>query len=125
MPSVSQRPPAFPSHLPTADLVVLDFDLLQKNDPAETERMFVTCQKKGFFYLKNNNVNTDAAFKFGKNLFEIPTAEKEKYLMGDGVNYLGYKRVGEFIVDSKGTPDSQETWNVHSVVNNLTLVFKR
>jgi isopenicillin N synthase-like dioxygenase len=112
MPSVSQRPPAFPGHLPTASLVVLDFALLLKNDPTEMERMFVACRAKGFFYLKNHNVDTDAAFKFTKDLYDIPLSEKEKYAMGDGVNYLGYKRVGEFIVDSKGTPDSQETWNV-------------
>jgi len=47
-------------------------------------------------------------------LYDIPLAEKEKYAMGEGVNYLGYKRIGEFVVDKKGTPDSQETWNVES-----------
>lgn len=112
MPSVSQLVPPFPANLPTASLIVLDFDLLLKKDAQEVEKLYTACHQKGFFYLKNHKVDTDAAFQFGKDLYDIPLAEKEKYAMGDGVNYLGYKRIGEFVVDSKGTPDSQETWNV-------------
>jgi len=114
MPSISQLVPAFPENLPTASLIVLDFDLLLKNDTEEVEKLHNACHQKGFFYLKNHKVNTEAAFKFGKELYDIPLAEKEKYAMGEGVNYLGYKRIGEFVVDKKGTPDSQETWNVES-----------
>jgi isopenicillin N synthase-like dioxygenase len=87
--------------------------------------MFTICKEKGFFYLKNHNVDTAAAFKFGQDLYDIPLDEKEKYAMGDGVNYLGYKRVGEFIVDSKGTPDSQETWNVHPFQDTLTCSLQK
>ena len=114
MPSVSQLVPPFPAGLPTASLVTLDFDLLQKNDPKETERLFISCCDQGFFYLKNHRVPIADAFQFGRHLFNLPLEEKEKYAMGDGGNYMGYKHVGGFIVDSKGTPDSNETWNVLS-----------
>lgn len=114
MPSVSQLvPPPFPSDLPTAKLEILDFDLLRKNDSKETERLYISCRDQGFFYLTNHHVAVADAFQFGKELFEIPLDEKEIYAMGDGGNYLGYKHVGGFIVDRKGTPDSNETWNVH------------
>jgi non-haem dioxygenase in morphine synthesis N-terminal len=112
MPSVSQRPPPFPDDLPTLSLDVLDFDLLSKYDPREADRLYAACHEKGFFYLTNHGVDTDAAFKFGRDLYDIPMEEKEACAMGSGVNYLGYKRIGEFVVDSKGTRDSQETWNV-------------
>jgi isopenicillin N synthase-like dioxygenase len=104
--------PPFPSGLATADLIVLDFDLLSQGDEAEAKRFLAACKDEGFFYLKNHHVNTAAAFHFGKGLFDLPLQEKEGYAMGSGANYLGYKRVGDFIVDSQGTPDSQETWNV-------------
>jgi isopenicillin N synthase-like dioxygenase len=85
---------------------------LSKGDEEECRRLFNACQEKGFFYLKNHHVNTATAFNFGKELFDLPLEEKEQYAMGTGVNYLGYKRIGGFIIDAKGTPDSQETWNV-------------
>ena len=116
MPSVSQVVPPFPPDLPTASLVTLDFDLLQKNDPKETERLFISCRDQGFLYLENHRVAIADAFQFGRHLFSLPLEEKEKYAMGDGANYLGYKHVGGFIVDSKGTPDSNETWNVLSYI---------
>ena len=74
--------------------------------------MYAACCEDGFFYLKNHKVNAESAFEFGKELYDISLEETEAYAMGDGVNYLGYKRIGEIVVDSKGTPDSQETWNV-------------
>src|SRR5580704_16932632 len=111
--------PPFPTGLPTAELIVLDFDLLSKNDADECKRFFNACKENGFFYLKNHNVNIGPAFKFGKELFELPLDEKELYAMGGGGDYLGYKRIGDFIVDSKGTPDSQETWNVLPPMSNL------
>jgi len=118
MPSISQIPPPFPEHLPTAGLTILDFDLLLQGDAGETELLYTACHEKGFFYLKNHHVDRESAFNFAKELYDIPLEEKEKYAMGDGVNYLGYKRIGEFVIDSKGTPDSQETWNV-SVLSSL------
>ena len=114
MPSIRQLIPPFPEHLPTADLIVLDFDLLSTGDEAECRRFFEACKEKGFFYLKNHHVDTPAAFNFGRELFDLPLEEKEKYAMGEGGNYLGYKRLGGFVVDAKGTPDSQETWNVRA-----------
>jgi isopenicillin N synthase-like dioxygenase len=114
MPSISDLIPPFPSNLPTASLEVFDYDHLLQNDPDETQRLFVTCKDKGFFYLKNHNVDVVSAFKFGKHLMDIPLEEKQKYAMGTGSNYMGYKAIGGIVVDKKGTPDSNETWNVHS-----------
>jgi hypothetical protein len=74
--------------------------------------LYTSCHDKPPFYLKNHNVGTKAALKFGKDLYGIPFEEKGEYAMGDKVNYLGYRYIGEFIVDKRGTPDSQETWNV-------------
>jgi hypothetical protein len=112
MPSISQLIPPFPSHLPTASLEVFDFDRLLGNDPDETQRLFATCKDKGFFYLRNHNVDVLSAFQFGKDLMDIPLEEKQKYAMGTGSNYMGYKAIGGIVVDKKGTPDSNETWNV-------------
>jgi isopenicillin N synthase-like dioxygenase len=125
MPSVSQLAPAFPEYLPTAGLTVIDFDALLQNDAKEIERLYSACREKGFFYLKNHTVNAERAFEFGNELYNIPLEDKEACAMGDGVNYLGYKRIGEIVVDSKGTPDSQETWNVWvSACQSDGLVFK-
>ena len=112
MPSVRQLIPPWPDRLSTAALEVFDFDLLLNGDEAEIRRFFNACKEKGFFYLKNHHVDIGAAFNFGRELFQLPLEEKEKYAMGTGGNYLGYKRLGGFIVDAQGTPDSQETWNV-------------
>jgi len=71
-------------------------------------QLYTSCHEKVFFYLTNHHVEV---FNFDKDLDHIPVEEKERHAMGDVVNYLGYKRIGKF-VNSKGTPDSQETWNV-------------
>ena len=112
MPSISQLIPPFPEGLPAASLTALDFALLSRGDEEECRRFFNACKEKGFFYLRNHHVDTAAAFNFGRDLFELPLDEKEQYAMGEGGNYLGYKRIGGFVVDAQGTPDSQETWNV-------------
>ena len=103
MPSVSQIVPPFPDYLPSAALIELDFDLLAKHDPTECQRLFAACKEKRFFYLRNHHVDTDTAFQFGKELYDMPI-EEEKYLMGDGGAYIGYRKAGSFIADKKGTP---------------------
>lgn len=94
-------------HLPFSTLL-----FLSKGDDKEIERLFTSCHDKLPFYLKNHNVGTKAALIFGKDLYGIPLEEKAKDAIGDGINYLRYKHIGESIVDKRGTPDSQETWNV-------------
>ncbi|KAL1310664.1 hypothetical protein AAFC00_000930 [Neodothiora populina] len=57
-------------------------------------------------------MDADNLFDAGKQVFSLPLEEKVKYDFKDQGSYFGYKGYGEGIIDSKGTTDRNEFYNV-------------
>ena len=51
-------------------------------------------------------------FDLANETFKLPLDEKMKYEMGNTGRYFGYKMSGSNYVDSTGTPDKSEFYNV-------------
>ncbi|KAF1354849.1 hypothetical protein BDV97DRAFT_344114 [Delphinella strobiligena] len=51
-------------------------------------------------------------FDVGEEVFRLPVEEKIKYDFKDQGSYYGYKGYGEGVIDSKGTKDRNEFYNV-------------
>jgi hypothetical protein len=113
MPSkVQQTIPPFPEDVPTADIHTIDFDLLQDGDASEARKVYEASKGYGFFYLSNTHVDYDFMFDLANDTFTLPLDEKMKYEMGNTGRYFGYKMSGSNYVDSKGTPDKSEFYNI-------------
>ncbi|KAI7136265.1 Clavaminate synthase-like protein [Hortaea werneckii] len=56
----------------------------------------------------------DAAqlFSLGEKVFMLPTEEKQQYDFKDRGSYFGYKGLGAGVIDSQGTKDRNEFYNV-------------
>ncbi|RMX72420.1 hypothetical protein D0869_14638 [Hortaea werneckii] len=131
--------PPFPENIPTAPLLRLNLNRLLQGNKQETEKLWNTCRDIGFFYLdlrngqagKRDSVQEeddeavasqldgdglleDAAhlFTLGEKLFMLPTEEKQQYDFKDRGSYFGYKGLGAGVIDSKGTRDRNEFYNV-------------
>ena len=97
-----------------ASLMIIDYNLLVQQDPAELRKLFQASTELGFFYLKlGNQLDPSPIFTLAEKVFELPLDTKMKYEM-DGKNgvYFGYKAVGSMYVDKQGTPDKIEFWNI-------------
>ncbi|KAI7287066.1 Clavaminate synthase-like protein [Hortaea werneckii] len=64
--------------------------------------------------LDGNGLLEDAAqlFSLGEKVFMLPTEEKQEYDFKDRGSYFGYKGLGAGVIDSKGTRDRNEFYNV-------------
>ncbi|KAI7165585.1 Clavaminate synthase-like protein [Hortaea werneckii] len=64
--------------------------------------------------LDGNALLEDAAqlFSLGEKVFMLPTEEKQEYDFKDRGSYFGYKGLGAGVIDSKGTKDRNEFYNV-------------
>ena len=60
-----------------------------------------------------------ALFKAGQQFFDLPVEEKVKYDWSSINSYFGYKGYGEGMIDSKGTKDRNEFYNVCSTTPNI------
>lgn len=56
--------------------------------------------------------DADALFNIGEKVFELPVEEKLQYDFADQGSYYGYKGLGAGVIDSQGTKDSNEFYNV-------------
>lgn len=105
----------FTQSLPTASLLVIDYNALIQRDITEIGKLFQASTELGFFYLKVNNqlLDPDYMFKLAENVFQISLDDNLVYKM-DGKNgfYYGYKPVGSMVTDKTGTPDTIEFWNI-------------
>jgi isopenicillin N synthase-like dioxygenase len=113
MPSrIEDSIPPFPDDVPTADIYTVDFDKLRDGDAKEAQKVYEASRGYGFFYLSNTHVDYDFMFDVANETFKLPLDEKMKYEMGNTGSYFGYKMSGSNYVDSKGTPDKSEFYNV-------------
>ncbi|KAI7529475.1 Clavaminate synthase-like protein [Hortaea werneckii] len=134
--------PPFPENVPTAPLLRLDLNRLLQGNHQETEKLWNACRDIGFFYLdlrdgqagKRDSFQEekqeadeavtsqldgiglleDAAhlFALAEKLFMLPTEEKQQYDFKDRGSYFGYKGLGAGVIDSQGTRDRNEFYNV-------------
>ena len=132
--------PPFPGNVPTAPLLRLNLNRLLQGNSQETEKLWTACRDIGFFYLDLRDGQTrksdsfqkeeddeavtsqidgdglleDAAqlFALGEKLFMLSTEEKQQYDFKDRGSYFGYKGLGAGVIDSKGTRDRNEFYNV-------------
>ncbi|KAK5166916.1 uncharacterized protein LTR77_007645 [Saxophila tyrrhenica] len=113
MPSrIGESIPPFPENVPTADIFTVDFDRLREGDPEEARKVYEASKGYGFFYLSNTHVDYDFMFDLANQTFNLDPDEKMKYEMGNTGSYFGYKMSGSNYVDSKGTPDKSEFYNI-------------
>ncbi|PBK80054.1 Clavaminate synthase-like protein [Armillaria gallica] len=106
--------PPFPDDVPTHPLFVIDYQLLQEGDAAETERLWESARKLGFWYLRNHGVEEEASrmFEMGEETMRLPLEEKKKYEQGDNGESFGYKAAGGTAVDASGQEDTIEFINI-------------
>ncbi|KAF8079405.1 hypothetical protein FPV67DRAFT_1468866 [Lyophyllum atratum] len=106
--------PAFPEHIPTHPLLVIDYELIKVHNPTEIDQLWEAATKLGFWYLKNHGADdeVDGMFTAGAETMALPTEEKMKFEQGDGGVSFGYKSMGANAVDASGTKDAVEFINV-------------
>jgi isopenicillin N synthase-like dioxygenase len=76
-----------------APLLTLSFEKLAARDPEETSRLLAASLDTGFFYLDLRNSEdgesilklADTLFEVAKEIFNIPSEEKDRAELGRGV----------------------------------------
>jgi isopenicillin N synthase-like dioxygenase len=110
------HPPETKADLPWSELVTLDLEDYDR--PGGKERLAKQLKHAlhhvGFFYVKNYGLTheqVDRQFTLGKNFFELPTSEKEKYEVNyAAADYNGWRRAGRYIQVSQ--KDNVEIFNI-------------
>ncbi|KAI1781594.1 Clavaminate synthase-like protein [Ganoderma leucocontextum] len=113
MPGLLTLPP-FPEDVPTHPLLVVDYQLIEKRDEAEIDKLWKAATELGFWYLKNHGADEDAneMFEMGAETMRLPLDEKMKYEQGDAGISFGYKAAGANATDETGALDTVEFINV-------------
>jgi len=132
VPAYTELPP-FPDDVKTAPLVTLSLPKLLASDPAEVASFFQVSQNLGFFYLsvlgcpEGDQLYADAQdlLELQKQFFDLPDdqkaiADRDNIPESDG--FYGYKRLGTLVMDTKGTRDRHEAFNLKKddIVGNTT-----
>jgi len=131
--------PPFPKNVPIVPLHRISLENLLAGDKNEEEKLWQASTELGFFYLDlrgssdttipstitavsssptNSATGTTllktstTLFTLGEKVFELPTEEKVTYDLKDKGSYFGYKGLGAGVIDSKGTRDLNEFWNI-------------
>lgn len=132
MGSISQDPldfpslPPFPTNVPTVPLHRISLSNLLSGNEQETANLYRACKDLGFFYLDLRESSSSsssstgqtllstssALFTLGAKVFSLPTSEKTKYDLKDQGSYFGYKGLGSGVIDTKGTKDRNEFYNI-------------
>ncbi|KAF7872911.1 uncharacterized protein EAF02_008982 [Botrytis sinoallii] len=107
--------PAFPIHVPIADVEKISLAKLTAGDPTEVSRMFSACTELGFLLLdlKNDEVgmslqkDVDVMLGLAKEGFDLPYEEKTVYNQVPPQKLVGYKAAGVMKTET-GQPDQCE-----------------
>lgn len=81
----------FPSELPVADLAVIDYELIKKDDENEINKMWNAFTGVSFFYLKNSGVDPQPLTDLAETTFPEKLEEKMRFPQGDTRYTFGYK----------------------------------
>ncbi|KAI0637479.1 Clavaminate synthase-like protein [Trametes polyzona] len=113
MPGLTTFPP-FPTGIPTHPLLVVDYQLLQKGDENEVNKLWKAAKELGFWYLENHGVEAEveAMFEMGKQTLALPLEEKKQFEQGDQGFSFGYKAAGVQFMDDNGRKDVTEFLNI-------------
>ena len=113
--------PPFPDSpdFPTVQLETISLQKLLDHDRNEESRVFEACKGRGFFYLalagpSEGETILDGAneiARVGERFMSLPTDEKMKYTPRQK-ELFGYKMLGATKVDSAGTRDMAEFFNI-------------
>lgn len=90
-----QSYPSFPSDVPTAALSKLHLQKLMSVNEEESQKLFESCRKSGFFLLdlqgspEGNTMLKDVGemFKLTGSLFDLDTDTKMKYRLKNGTAF--------------------------------------
>ncbi|KAI8237062.1 hypothetical protein K4K57_003277 [Colletotrichum sp. SAR 10_99] len=112
--------PPFPTDLPTAPIEKISLRKLLEKDDEEANRLFVACQKHGFFYLNVRDHPEGEALQTGalqmarlaEETFQLPLDEKRKHHQAYNGSIYGYKSAGAQKTDAQGTPDTVEFMSI-------------
>ncbi|KAF5017669.1 hypothetical protein F66182_10384 [Fusarium sp. NRRL 66182] len=112
--------PPFPKDVPTVPLLRISLRKLLSCDKDEVKRLVDACEKIGFFYLDLQDAGSvslilddaDELFAISKEFYNLSLEEKMKYDFSAQKSYFGYKAQGAVVVDSAGTRDRNESYNV-------------
>jgi len=113
MPGINAYPP-FPTDVPTHPLLIVDYELLLKNDQDEINKLWKAATELGFWYLKNHGVDEEVGhmFQMGAETMALPLEEKLKFEQGDEGMSHGYKAAGANATDASGVKDTVEFINI-------------
>ncbi|TGO77630.1 hypothetical protein BELL_0097g00020 [Botrytis elliptica] len=111
--------PAFPNHVPIADVEKISLAKLTAGDPTEVSRMFSACTELGFLLLdlKNDEVgmslqkDVDVMLGLAKEVFDLPYEEKTVYNQVPPQKLVGYKAAGVMKTET-GQPDQCEFFSI-------------
>lgn len=89
--------PTFPNDVPTAPLLRISLKKLLNNDQDESSHFFTACKDLGFFYLDLSGTrrgqsmleDVDKLFDVGKELYDMPLEEKQKYNVSAATSFMG------------------------------------
>ncbi|KAF5389157.1 hypothetical protein D9757_004944 [Collybiopsis confluens] len=112
--------PETKENLNWADLVTVDLSLYKTEEGKKqlAQTLIKAVREEGFFYVKNFNISqerVDRQFSLGKQFYELPLEEKEKFTP-DGLDqgkFNGYVPAGRrFINNEAGIRDRTEMYNI-------------
>jgi len=100
-----------------------------RSETAESDRLFESSKKLGFFYLDLRGdaegekllAEADQFFELGPKLYDLGRDELQKYDYKAQGSYMGYKGFGSAVVDEKGNLDRNEFYNVRLFISHLSL----
>ncbi|KAK5167033.1 uncharacterized protein LTR77_007762 [Saxophila tyrrhenica] len=113
--------PPFPDsqEFPGVELKTISLQKLLDHDSTEEDRVFEACKGRGFFYLELGGPESGETIlkgseeiaRVGERFMALPNEEKMKFTPNKK-ELFGYKMLGATKVDSTGTRDSAEFFNV-------------
>ncbi|KIK66887.1 hypothetical protein GYMLUDRAFT_37955 [Collybiopsis luxurians FD-317 M1] len=112
--------PETKENLDWADLVTVDLSLYKTEEGKKqlAQTLINAVREEGFFYVKNFNISqerVDRQFTLGKQFYELPLGEKEKYTPEglDQGQFNGYVPAGRRIINREaGIRDRTEIYNI-------------
>jgi isopenicillin N synthase-like dioxygenase len=112
MPHVNEPCP----YIPTAQLVVIDYDLLLQRDPSSIEQLLEACKSHGFFYLDLSKPSISSTITQWEESLSLMndwfSKSLEEKLAVSGSDRHGYKPMGTHAGVTHNSKDGWESFRV-------------